>query len=107
MANLSLRQLADLTHLSNPYLTQLERRPDVPGTGGLGAPGTWDGVAPSVGSACPAEAQNRVRVMSPANAGGPPMVSPAPTPAASSRAASSRPARSPAALVMSISSGAV
>jgi transcriptional regulator with XRE-family HTH domain len=25
MANLSLRQLADLTHLSNPYLSQVER----------------------------------------------------------------------------------
>jgi transcriptional regulator with XRE-family HTH domain len=25
MANLSLRQLADLTHLSNPYLSQIER----------------------------------------------------------------------------------
>ena len=25
MANLSLRQLAELTHLSNPYLSQIER----------------------------------------------------------------------------------
>jgi transcriptional regulator with XRE-family HTH domain len=25
MANLSLRQLAELTHLSNPYLSQVER----------------------------------------------------------------------------------
>ena len=52
----------------------------------------------STRAAIPAESQNRVRVMSTTNAG---------CPAASSSAALSRPARSPVALVMSISSGAV
>jgi len=51
----------------------------------------------STRAAIPAESQNRVRVRSTTNAA---------CPAASNTAASSRAARSPAALVMSISSGA-
>jgi hypothetical protein len=56
----------------------------------------------STRAAIPAESQNRVRVRSTTNAACPA----ASSPAASSPAASSRAARRPAALVMSISSGA-
>jgi hypothetical protein len=60
-------------------------------------PAAWARLCASIRAEIPAESQNRVRVMSTTNAG---------CPAASSPAALSRPARSPAAFVMSISSGA-
>jgi len=56
-------------------------------------PAAWARLCASTRAWIPAESQNLVRVMSTTNAGCP--------------AASSRPARSPVALVMSISSGAV
>jgi len=61
-------------------------------------PAAWARLCASTRAWIPAESQNLVRVMSTTNAG---------CPAASSSAALSRPARSPVALVMSISSGAV
>ena len=60
-------------------------------------PAAWARLCASTRAWIPAESQNLVRVMSTTNAG---------CPAASSSAALSRPARSPVALVMSISSGA-